>query len=46
MGTFGPRVPPAEIVLYTAPRAKLQWPAEVLSRDGIRVTIKIFGKGF
>ena len=38
--------PRPEIFLYQAPRARLQWPAEVLSRDGNAVRIKIFDKGF
>ena len=40
----GPRVPRPEIVLYQAPKAKLQWPAEVLSRDGDSVRIQIFDR--
>ena len=45
LGCWGPRVPRPEIVLYQAPRAKLLWPARVLSRDGNAVTIQLFDKG-
>ena len=45
-GRFGARVALPEILLYLAPRAKLHWPAEVLSRDGNAVTIRLFNKGF
>ena len=44
-GRFGPPLALPEIVLHLAPRAKLRWPAEVLSRDGDAVTIRLFDKG-